>query len=57
MNEFIERYAREREIKICIIMCIKFKLSREETIGELIEQFNLTEENAEEYYDEALQQQ
>lgn len=57
VNEFIERYTREREIKMCIIMCIKFNQSREETISKLIEQFNLTEEYAEEYYDEALQQQ
>lgn len=57
MNEFIERYAREREIKMCIIMCIKFSQSREETISELIEQFNLTEEDAEKYYGEAIQQQ
>lgn len=33
-------------------MCIKFNQSREETISELIEQFNLTKEDAEEYYDE-----
>ena len=52
MKEFIERYAREREIKMCIIMCIKFNQSREETISELIQRFNLTKEDAEEYYDE-----
>lgn len=52
MCEKIEEYAKEREIKRCIIMCIKFNQSREETISELIEEFNLTEEVAEEYYDE-----
>lgn len=52
MNELLERYIRKQVIETCISMCIKFNQSREETISELIQRFNLTEEDAEEYYDE-----
>lgn len=56
-KKYAEEYAEEEKIGVCISMCIKFNLSREETISELIQRFNITEEDAEEYYDEALQQQ
>lgn len=56
-KKYAEKYAEEEKIGVCISMCIKFNLSREETISELIQRFNITEEDAEEYYDEALQQQ
>lgn len=52
MNELLERYIRKQVIETCISMCIKFNQSREETISELIQRFNLTEEDAEECYDE-----
>ena len=52
MNELLERNIRKQVIETCISMCIKFNQSREETISELIQRFNLTEEDAEEYYDE-----
>ena len=56
-KKYAEEYAEDEKIGVCISMCIKFNLSREETISELIQRFNITEEDAEEYYDEALQQQ
>ena len=56
MCEKIENYAEEREIKMCIIMCVKFNQSRDEIISEITQRFDLTEEEAEEYYDEAIHQ-
>jgi hypothetical protein len=52
MNELLERYIRKQVIETCISICIDYNRSREETINELIERFNLTKEDAEEYYDE-----
>lgn len=52
MNELLERYIQKHVIKTCISICIDYNRSREETINELIERFNLTKEDAEEYYDE-----
>lgn len=52
IEKYAKKYAEEEKIGVCISMCIKFNQSREETISELIQRFNLTEEDAEEYYDE-----
>lgn len=52
MNEVIERYMQKHVIKTCIGICIDYNRSREETISLLIERFNLTKEDAEEYYEE-----
>ena len=41
---------------MCISMCMKFNQSRDEIISELTQRFNLTEEDADEYYTEAIQQ-
>ena len=56
MCEKIDSYAREKETNMCISMCIKFNQSRDEIISELTQRFNLTEEDADKYYNEAIQQ-
>lgn len=52
MNEVVERYMQKHVIKTCISICIDYNRSREETISELIKRFDLTKEDAEDYYDE-----
>ena len=56
MNEFIERYAREREIKRTIKVVSEYESSKEAVIKKVAEIFDLTEENAEKYYAEVFQQ-
>lgn len=52
MNELLERYVQKHVIKTCISICIDYNRSREEIINVLIERFDLTKEDAEDYYDE-----
>lgn len=60
MNEVIERYVekyvRESEINVYITACLEIGVSKEATIDQIMKKFDLTEEDAEEYYDEAIQQ-
>ena len=56
MCEKIERYAEEREIKRTIKVVSEYESSKEAVIKKVAEIFDLTEENAEKYYDEALHQ-
>ena len=55
-KKYAKEYAKEKEINMCISMCMKFNQSRDEIISELTQRFNLTEEDADEYYTEAIQQ-
>lgn len=52
LEEFARKYAQEEKNEVCIKMCMKFNLSPEETISELMEMCNLSEDDAEDFYDE-----
>ena len=56
MCEKIEEYAKEREIIVYITAYLENSASKETIIDRTMKKFNITEEDAEEYYDEVLQQ-
>lgn len=55
MCEKIERYAEKREIIVYITAYLENSASKETIIDRTMTKFNITEEDAEKYYDEAVQ--
>ncbi|WP_262563195.1 hypothetical protein [Coprococcus aceti] len=56
MCEKIERYAEKREIIMYITAYLENSASKETIIDRTMKKFNITEEDAEEYYAEVFQQ-
>ena len=56
LERYVDRYVREREINVYITACLEIGVTKETTIDQIMKKFDLTEEDAEEYYDEAIQQ-
>ena len=56
MCEKIDSYAEKQGIRMYICACVDNEESKETIIDKITRRFNLTEEDAVEYYDEAIQQ-